>query len=133
MAKVPDLIIILNHAGFPLRGEHAEWRRGMELLAAQPNVACKIGGFGACDETAFTSEETRRYVGECLDLFGVERCLMESNLPVDSITLAPHERWEHLWAAVQGRGLTDEQLEMLFRGNCLRYYSIDKTAAAAPT
>ena len=40
---------LLNHAGFPLRGEHAAWREGMQRLAAQPNVACKLGGFGACD------------------------------------------------------------------------------------
>ena len=72
-------------------------------------------------------------MGECIDLFGVERCLMESNLPVDSITLNPQERWEHLWAAVQGRGLTDEQLELLFRGNCLRYYSIGETPGLAST
>ena len=49
VSKAPDVTFMLNHAGFPLRGEHAAWREGMQRLAAQPNVACKLGGFGACD------------------------------------------------------------------------------------
>ena len=49
VSEAPDVTFMLNHAGFPLRGEHAAWREGMQRLAAQPNVACKLGGFGACD------------------------------------------------------------------------------------
>ena len=30
---------------------------------------------------------------DCLELFGVERCMFESNLPVDLVTLSPRERW----------------------------------------
>ena len=34
---------ILNHAGFPLRGEFDAWREGMAALAARPNAAVKMG------------------------------------------------------------------------------------------
>ena len=32
-------------------------------------------------------------MGDCLELFGVERCMFESNLPVDLVTISPRERW----------------------------------------
>lgn len=124
-AAVPSLTFLLNHAGFPLRGQYDEWRRGIAKLASRPNVACKLGAFGAYDDPAFSAEETRQYVGACLDLFGVDRCLMASNLPVDRVDQKPAERWASLWGAVQGRGLSDEQLRNLFRGNALRYYRIE--------
>ena len=47
VSRAPEVTFMLNHAGFPLRGEHAAWREGMRSLAAQPNVACKLGAFGA--------------------------------------------------------------------------------------
>ena len=127
---VPEVTLLLNHAGFPLRGEHSAWREGMACLAAQPNVGCKLGAFGACDDEPFTTEETRRYVGDCLELFGVERCMFASNLPVDLATATPRQRWADLWTSVHDRGLAKQELEALFRGNCLRYYGID---AVKPT
>ena len=87
----PDVTFLLNHAGFPLRGEHASWREGMARLAAQPNVGCKMGAFGACDDVPFSTEETCRHVGDCLELFGVERCMFASNLPVDLATTTPRQ------------------------------------------
>ena len=125
VAAVPNLTFLLNHAGFPLRGQYDEWRSGIAKLASRPNVACKLGAFGTYDDPAFTAEETRLYVGVCLELFGVDRCLMASNLPVDSVDQKPVERWARLWGAVQGRSLSNEQIQSLFRGNALRYYRIE--------
>ena len=71
-------------------------------------------------------------MGDCLELFGVDRCMFASNLPVDLVTMSPRQRWADLGASAQGRGLTTPQLEALFRGNCLRYYGIEASAPPSP-
>ena len=62
-------------------GEFAQF----SFLLPQRRVLC-LGGFGACDEEPFSTEETRRYVGDCLELFGVDRCMFESNFQVDKLS-----------------------------------------------
>ena len=50
--RFPNLQFILNHAGFPYITDDetlAAWREGMQLLAARPNIACKISGLGMAD------------------------------------------------------------------------------------
>ena len=46
-ASIPRMRIVLNHTGYPLDRSAeavAVWRRGMQALAACPNVWCKISG-----------------------------------------------------------------------------------------
>jgi predicted TIM-barrel fold metal-dependent hydrolase len=101
---LPDLPVILNHYGCILgvgyyegREDETfiEWRRAMQTLSERPNVLVKIGGLGmivcgaryherpvppGSDELA---SEWRPYVETCIELFGPERCMFESNFPVD--------------------------------------------------
>ena len=119
----PDTQMLLNHAGFPLRGAFDEWSAMMSDLATAPNVAVKMGGFGAYDDCPFTAEETKIYVARCIELFGVDRCFFSSNLPVDLVDVSrPADRWEAFAAAVAH--LPAEDQRKLFRDNARRYYSI---------
>ena len=118
----PDVSMVLNHAGFPLRGEYDAWRAGLDALAACPNVAVKMGGFGTYDSPGFSPEETKKYVDACIEAFGVARCMFASNLPVDLIDAVPAERWASYWAAVKDRPIEDATA--LFRGNALRVYRL---------
>ena len=100
----PQTTIILNHVGGPLGiGPYADkkeetfavWKAGIAELGKCQNVVVKLGGlgmlFGMFDfhtrETPPSSEELARaykpYIETCIDLFGVERCMFESNFPVD--------------------------------------------------
>ena len=100
----PDAQIVLDHMGGPLaigpysgrRAEiFADWRSGLAAVAACPNVSVKLGGltmtaagFGWHKRpTPPGSEELAAamspYFDACVELFGPERCMLESNFPMD--------------------------------------------------
>ncbi len=100
----PNVTIIFDHFGGPLGiGPYAgkadeifdRWCEDAAALAACPNVYAKLGGivmpingFGWHKrDTPATSDEivaaTGRYHRKAIELFGPERCMFESNFPVD--------------------------------------------------
>lgn len=100
----PDTHVILNHVGGllgipPHDGNRAEifalWHRHIRELAQFPNLSVKVGGLGMlyCGwdfhlrDVPPSSEELanawRPYVEACIEAFGPDRCMMESNFPVD--------------------------------------------------
>jgi L-fuconolactonase len=104
--KFPDTPVILDHIGAPLaigayagkkEAVFADWRRNLTELARRPNVTVKLGGlamhlFGFDLDSAHrpipaSSEELatawRPYVETCIEIFGADRCMFESNFPVD--------------------------------------------------
>jgi len=106
---IPHLPIVMNHLGglnrtgpFADRDEEviAEWRRGMAELARCPNVVLKLGGIGMPRfgfdwhqrETPIGSEELAGSMAPlltyCIEQFGPERCMFESNFPVDKVSFS---------------------------------------------
>jgi predicted TIM-barrel fold metal-dependent hydrolase len=104
---VPDLTIILNHIGGLLRfGPYANrdhevlatWRRGIAAAAACPNVYVKLGGIGMprtgfdwhTRSTPIDSDELAAsmspFMTYCIEQFGPNRCMFESNFPVDKVS-----------------------------------------------
>ena len=111
---LPDLVVISDHtAGVIGIGPYAgrrdetfvEWNRAIGELAARPNIFMKLGGlgmplsgFGWHDrEVPPSSEELAEafapYHLECIEAFGVERCLFESNFPVDKVSCSYRVLW----------------------------------------
>jgi predicted TIM-barrel fold metal-dependent hydrolase len=104
---VPELTIILNHIGGLVRiGPYAHrddevlpaWRRGLAAVAACPNVILKLGGVGqrrygfdwyerampiGSEELATALAPLMHY---CIEQFGPQRCMFESNFPVDKVS-----------------------------------------------
>jgi predicted TIM-barrel fold metal-dependent hydrolase len=78
---------VLQHAGMPedlsAPGKEA-WRVGLQRLAAQPNVYCKLSGCGT-----FIHRNDPAHIAwiarESIALFGAERCLFGSNFPIEKI------------------------------------------------
>ena len=63
---IPDIPVVLNHAGFPWdrsAGGLENWRKGMRALAACPNVWCKVSCLLLRDG-AWDYEDNRRIVLE---------------------------------------------------------------------
>ncbi len=108
---VPELTIVMNHLGGlnrtgPFAGRDDEvmpaWRSGMAALAQCPNVLLKLGGFGMprfgfdwhTRDKPVGSEELAMQVAPllsfCIDAFGPERCMFESNFPVDKVSFSHH-------------------------------------------
>ena len=116
---------MLNHTGYPLdRSPEAlvRWRRGMEALAACPNVHCKISGLiepGA----PWTLAANKPIILETIRIFGVDRCMFASNFPVDGLKGS----WDYLYSCFK-KATIDFPLEdrrKLFSENALRFYRID--------
>ena len=110
----PDTTIILDHFGGPIgvgpyagRADEvfAEWRANIDRLATCPNVVAKLGGinmevngFGWHEQPRPpTSQElldaTRRYYEYTIEKFGVDRCMFESNFPVDKASCSYTVLW----------------------------------------
>ena len=110
----PGTTIIVDHFGGPLgigpyegkSGEvFAQWKKSFRELAKCPNVVAKLGGiampingfgFHKNDRPA-TSDElvaaSGDYYCHAIDVFGRERCMFESNFPVDKASCSYRTLW----------------------------------------
>jgi predicted TIM-barrel fold metal-dependent hydrolase len=139
----PDTRIVLNHIGGRLGiGPYAklypaEFDRFRDLLskvAAQPNVFVKIGGQGMTYNgygihtlpRPLTSDELAAawapYVMAGIEAFGPERCIMESNFPVDRQSCSYRTLWNAL-KKITASFSADERAAM-FHGNARAFYRL---------
>ena len=142
-AAFPDATIILNHIGRPLgagpyagrRDEvFADWQNGIVAVAAHENVVVKLGGFGnlisgydwhqraippASAEVAQTIEPWLTY---CIEQFGPNRCMFESNFPVDKASYA----YTTVWNAFKRltRDYSETERAAMFQETALRAYRL---------
>lgn len=122
--RYPDIQFVLDHAGMPVERDAAGlegWRRGMRALAACPNVAVKLCGYGMVDNR-WNTESIRPFVLGPIEWFGPQRCMFASNFPVDRL-MASYER---LWNAYREitADFSPAEKEALFGGNAERIYRI---------
>jgi predicted TIM-barrel fold metal-dependent hydrolase len=141
---LPELTIVLNHIGGLVRvGPYAnrdeyvlpEWRKGIELMAKAPNIVLKLGGVGQTRfaygwderETPVGSEELAETLGplmnHCIEQFGPERCMFESNYPVDKISYSYNVLFNAFKRLSKGYSATDRA--NLFHGTAARVYNIN--------
>ena len=140
---LPGVSFVLDHCGEPIGlGSYAGtlderfpiWQQSMEQLAHCPNVTVKLGGLTLPlhHPTAFTNpgaavlaHEWRRYIETCIELFGAERCMFESNYPVESAAGS----YSTVWTAFEllAAGCSDGEREALFSGTASRVYRLDVT------
>jgi predicted TIM-barrel fold metal-dependent hydrolase len=139
----PGTTIILDHFGGPLgvgpyKGRldevFADWKRAIEPLSKCPNVVVKLGGlnmaingFGWEDRPSPpTSEElaagTRHYYLHTIDLFGPERCMFESNFPVDKVSCSYQVLWNAFKRMVAP--FTEAEKSALFHDTATRVYRL---------
>jgi predicted TIM-barrel fold metal-dependent hydrolase len=139
----PDTAIVLDHVGTPLgvgpyadrrEAVYREWSSDMRALAQCPNVTVKVGGLGMAHfgfgfetrETPPSSEDLstawRPYVGLCLEAFGPDRCMFESNFPVDKQSCS----YTVLWNAFKrlAADLSPDEKAAVFSGTATRVYDL---------
>lgn len=111
---LPDLRIVVNHVGGMLgvgpylncRDEvFVEWRKSMASLAELPNVHVKLGGLGMpvfgygfhlrsdAPDSQTLASAWKPVIDTCIELFGANRCMFESNFPVDKQSYGYSEVW----------------------------------------
>ncbi|NUR63129.1 MAG: amidohydrolase family protein [Catenulispora sp.] len=132
--EVPELSFVLDHLGKPLiaSGEMEPWASDVRVLAALPNVTCKLSGMVTeADHRSWTTADLRPYAETVLDAFGPERVMFGSDWPV--CTLAAEYAQVVESARELTGGLRDLELEDVFSGTAARVYRLGFDAAAAPT
>jgi predicted TIM-barrel fold metal-dependent hydrolase len=123
-AAFPDIVISLDHAGFPRQRDDeyfALWKRELASLAEAPNVVIKISGLGMCDNE-WTVDTLRPWVMTCIETFGVERSFFGTNWPVDRL-YSSYADVVDAYAAIISGFSADEQVA-LFSGNAERIFRI---------
>ena len=139
----PEVTIVLDHVGGPLgigpwagrRDEvQRQWTAAISELARCPNVVAKLGGLGMplCGfgfhkrEQPPGSEELaeawKPYLLHCIESFGVERCMFESNFPVDKKSCS----YVVLWNAFKRLtlGFSAAERAALFHDTACRVYRL---------
>jgi predicted TIM-barrel fold metal-dependent hydrolase len=125
VAEHPNLRIALNHTGYPMDRSPIAleiWRKGMEALAANENIWCKISGLPVLGEP-YTVASNKPIILDAIRIFGVDRCMFASNFPVDGLKGS----WDHLYTTYK-RSVADfsqEDREKLFAKNALAFYRIE--------
>jgi predicted TIM-barrel fold metal-dependent hydrolase len=146
----PDTTIILNHLGGPiLSGEYGtadevfpRWKQDIAEVAACPNVVMKVGGiqmavngFGWHERPKPpTSDEllevNRRWYEHAIESFGPERCMFESNFPVDRVSCSYTVLWNQFKKLAQPYR-PDERVAML-HDTAARVYRLPLAAELGP-
>ena len=141
---VPDLTIILNHIGGLTReGPYANrddevlaaWRSGIAAVAECPNVMVKLGGIGM-PRTGFDwhlrdkpigseelAESMAPFINYCIEKFGPNRCMFESNFPVDKVSFSYHVMYNAFKRLSKGYSVTERS--DLFHDTAARVYRIN--------
>jgi len=141
---VPDLTIILNHVGGLMRvGPYANrdnevlatWRSGIAAVAACPNVYIKLGGLGM-PRTGFDWHIRSKPIGSeelaasmaplltyCIEQFGPNRCMFESNFPVDKVSFSYNVMYNAFKRL--SKGYSAAERAAMFHDTAARVYRID--------
>ena len=140
----PETAIVVDHIGAPLgegrfAGRRDEvrpvWLESIQALADCPNVTMKLGGLGlpvlgfgfASGDRPMDSLQLagrmRPWIEPCIEAFGTDRCMFESNFPVDRHSY----RYKLCWNAFKriAHACTDAEQAMLFHGTAERVYRLD--------
>lgn len=139
----PDTVMVLDHFGGPLgvgpyRGKSddvfADWKASMTELATCPNAYIKLGGL-AMDVIGFDLHDQplppssgemarlwRPFVDTTIELFGAERCMFESNFPVDRGSC----NYPVLWNAFKrlAAGASADEKTALFHDTAAKVYRL---------
>jgi len=142
----PDVNIILNHVGGflgvgPYAGRKAEefqrWKRSIVELATCPNVVVKLGGLAMLifgfdlhlqenpPSSELLAETWKPFIETCIDAFSPERCMFESNFPVDKQSCDYTACWNAFKRLSAGASASEKTA--MFSGTAARIYRIDMT------
>ena len=140
---LPNLRIVHDHFGGPLgigpyEGKKdlvfGKWKDDISALSECPNVYSKLGGLAMPingwnlhkRDLPATSDELvnlhKAYYSHTIKSFGVERCMFESNFPVDKQSISYHVLWNAF--KKMSLGFSDEEKSYLFYETAKDFYSL---------
>ena len=139
----PDTTIIVNHLGGPIltpdfpgtaEEKFTTWKQAITTVAACPNVVMKVGGIqmplNGFDwhkhERPPTSDEliavTKPWYMHAIESFGPERCMFESNFPVDRASCSYTVLYNQFKKL--SKGFRPDERAAMFAGTAARVYRL---------
>ena len=140
---VPETTMILDHFGTPLGvGAYAgrkdeifeQWKKDIAEIAECANVHAKLGGLAMPDNgfgwdkndnppSSDEFEEAQHpYYLHAIECFGPDRCMFESNFPVDRLSVSYQVLWNGLKKIVTD--FSEDEKDHLFYGTASRVYRV---------
>ena len=140
----PEVPIVINHLGGwyadASEDDVAAWRERLEGIARYPNVVMKLGGtqmrLGPWEppfhmnqrEEPLGSEELCELMFPvyeyAIQTFGPERCMFESNFPVDKESVSYRTLWNLFKRIAAKAELSDAEKTAVFSGTASRVYRL---------
>ena len=124
-AGIPELRVVLEHVGLPPIGDASamgRWREGLEGFAEQvPGSVLKLSAM-AFVAGGWRTDDIGPIVLAAIDIFGVDRCILGSNYPVDRVGAS----YEQIWQGYEQitRDFEPGHRDLLFRANAVNVYRI---------
>ena len=134
----PDTTIVIDHVGgllgigpYARPGLFESWKALIGKAAERPNIVMKLGGLAArrCGFAHLprpTEDELARtwgpYILTCIDLFGPDRCMFESNFPPDNVAGSYRTIWNVF--KLLAKGFSADDKTRLFSGTARRIYNL---------
>ena len=123
-AQFPALRIVIDHFGWPQAGpgggDLAGHMRGLAPLAAAVYVATRIDAIGTIFGD-WTLSQIRPWLLEVTGIFGPQRCMLGSDLPIENL----RSGFGRLYAAYDAifSVFSDDERAMLFHRTAERWYA----------
>ena len=139
----PDTTFVLNHLGGPIGvGPYAgkadevfaDWRGRIDAIAALPNVVVKLGGVNMkvngygwesrpkAPSSQELADATRRWYEYAIERFGPDRCMFESNFPVDKLSCGYTVVWNSF--KILSKGYSASERAAMFHDTAARVYRL---------
>jgi|TARA_B110000438_G_scaffold22542_1_gene20385 predicted TIM-barrel fold metal-dependent hydrolase len=146
VAELPGTPVVLDHLGGPLgigpyAGDRDEVRKvlrpALETLARHEQVVVKVGGIGmsiyGVGLNRLPEAPTSEYVASlwsedirhCVETFGPERCMFESNFPVDKQGCSYTVLFNAFQRIADEAGWSISERAELFSGTARRFYRLE--------
>ena len=144
-AAHPEVPVIVNHLGGRIdpRADgdaFKNWQACIDAIAACPNAVMKVGGaqqrVGPW-EPPFHMHQRPEPIGSeelcellypyylhVIESFGPDRCMFESNFPVDKECVSYRTLWNTFKRIAAKAGLSDSEKQLMFSGTAARAYRL---------
>ena len=144
--KCPGVTVIVNHLGGRIDPEASEeeiaaWQKAIDSVAACSNTVMKLGGAqmrvgdwepayhmhiadSPWSSDRFLDTLFSRYQ-YAIEAFGPERCMFESNFPVDKDCISYGTLWNLFKKIANKLGLSESEKRAMFSGTAAKAYRLE--------
>lgn len=123
--QFPEQKFVIDHVAKPYikDGKIDEWKTGMQQLAQQSNVYCKISGMVTeADWKNWNADQLKPYIDVVVNSFSIDRIMFGSDWPV-CLVASSYKRWLQTVKDYFSSYSTEDQ-EKVFSSNAIKFYKL---------